>query len=119
MSFKPISVSQLNNYIKQVFDAEELLHGISVYGEISGWSNVRGTAYFTLKDEASALSCVCFDTEELNDFKDGDSVMLIGSAKYYAKGGKLNFNVVKIEPYGESILYKKFLELKNQSEIRH
>jgi len=115
MSFKPITVSQLNGYIKQIFDAEELLHGISVYGEISGWSVVRGTAYFTLKDEASALSCVCFDLKETS-FKDGDSVMVIGSAKYYAKGGKLNFNVVKIEPYGESILYKKFLELKEKLE---
>ncbi|MBO7527614.1 MAG: exodeoxyribonuclease VII large subunit, partial [Clostridia bacterium] len=116
MSFKPISVSQLNGYIRQIFDAEELLHGISVYGEISGWSYTRGTAYFTLKDEGGALSCVCFDIKENEHFKDGDSVMVIGSAKYYAKGGKLNFNVVKIEPYGESILYKKFLELKNKLE---
>ena len=113
MSFKPISVTQLNTYIKQIFDSEELLHGISVYGEISGWSVTRGTAYFTLKDENSALNCVCFDLQDSGTFKDGDSVMVIGSTKYYSKGGKLNFNAIKIEPYGESILYKRFLELKD------
>lgn len=116
MSFKPITVTQLNTYIKQVFDAEELLHGISVVGEISGWSNVRGTAYFTLKDETSTLSCVCFTADEFSEFKNGDSVMLIGSARFYSKSGKMNFNVVKIQHYGVNILYQKFLELKASLE---
>ena len=114
MSYKPITVTQLNTYIKQVFDAEELLHGICVVGEISGWSNVRGTAYFTLKDESSALSCVCFSADDFADFKNGDSVMVIGSVKYYNKAGKINFTVVKIEQYGQSLIYKKFLELKEK-----
>ena len=117
MSFKPITVSQLSTYVKQIFDAEELLHGISVVGEISGWSNVRGTAYFTLKDESSALSCVCFTANDYAEFQNGDSVMLIGSVKYYTKSGKLNFNVVKMQHYGESVLYKRFLELKQSLEI--
>ena len=114
MSYKPITVTQLNTYIKQVFDAEELLHGICVVGEISGWSNVRGTAYFTLKDESSALSCVCFSGDDFNNFKNGDSVMVIGSVKFYNKAGKINFTVVKIEQYGQSVIYKKFLELKEK-----
>lgn len=111
MSFKPITVSQLAGYLKQIFDAEELLHGIAVCGEISDWSSVRGTAYFTLKDSSSAIPCVCFSIGD-SDFKNGDSVMAIGSVKYYTKGGKLNFNVFKIEPYGESVFYKQYLELK-------
>lgn len=118
MAFKPITVSQLSTYVKQIFDAEELLHGISVVGEISGWSNVRGTAYFTLKDENSALSCVCFTANDYLEFKNGDSVMLIGSVKYYTKTGKLNFNVAKIERYGESVLYKQFLELKENLQSK-
>ena len=112
MSFKPITVSQLSTYVKQIFDAEELLHCISVIGEISGWSNVRGTAYFTLKDASSALSCVCFTANDFSEFKNGDSVMIIGSVKFYTKTGKLNFNVLRIEHYGESVLYQQFLELK-------
>ena len=115
-AFKPITVTQFSTYIKQIFDAEELIHGISIVGEISGWSNVRGTAYFTLKDESSALSCVCFVADKFSEFKNGDSVMIIGSARYYTKTGKLNFNVSKIEHYGENILYQKFLELKSKLE---
>lgn len=112
MSIKPVTVTQLSTYLKQIFDAEELLHNISVVGEISGYSNVRGTAYFTLKDATSALSCVCFTADEFSGFNNGDSVVVVGSPKYYVKGGKLNFNVVYIEHYGESVLYKQFLELK-------
>lgn len=58
MEEKAISVSQLSGYIKGIFDAEELLHNISVYGEISGLSVLRGNAYFSLKDEDALLSCV-------------------------------------------------------------
>lgn len=116
MSIKPITVTQLGTYLKQIFDSEELLHNISVVGEISGYSNVRGTAYFTLKDETSALSCVCFTANEFPGFNNGDSVVVVGSPKYYVKGGRLNFNVVYIEHYGESVLYKQFLELKAKLE---
>ena len=116
MAIKPVTVSQLSAYLKQIFDAEELLHGISVVGEISGWSNVRGTAYFTLKDEGSALSCVCFTADNFSNFKNGDSVLVVGTPRYYVKGGKLNFNVVKIESYGQSVLYQQYLELKQKLE---
>lgn len=118
MSFKPVTVTQLSTYLKQIFDAEELLHNISVVGEISGMSYTRGTAYFTLKDDSSALSCVCFVADKYQDFKDGDSVVVVGSPRYYVKGGKLNFNVAHMEPYGESILYQRFLELKAKLESK-
>ena len=104
MPIKPVTVTQLSTYLKQIFDAEELLHNISVVGEVSGYSNVRGTAYFTLKDENSSLQCVCFTADNFLDVKNGDSVVVIGSPKYYTKGGKLNFNVVSIQHYGESVL---------------
>jgi len=116
MSYKPVTVSQLGNYIKQMIDAEELLYNISVTGEISGISNSRGVSYFTLKDQNATLSCVCFYSDKLSNFKNGDSVVVVGSAKYYIKGGKLNFNVDTIESYGESVLYKQFLELKTKLE---
>lgn len=116
MSYKPVTVTQLSTYLKQIFDAEELLHNISVVGELSGYSNVRGTAYFTLKDAGSALSCVCFTATEFVGFKNGDSVIVVGTPRYYVKGGKLNFNVTHIEHYGESVLYKQFLELKSRLE---
>ena len=117
MEQKAISVSQLSGYIKSIFDAEELLHNISVYGEISGLNVLRGTAYFTLKDDCALLSCVFFGADESNfDLKNGDSIVATGTPRYYVKGGKLNFNVVRVEPYGVGELYRKFIETKDKLE---
>lgn len=113
MEEKTITVTQLSNYIKQIFDAEELLFHIKVIGEVSGLSVVRGVAYFILKDENATLSCVCFNAENF-DFKNGDNVVVTGFPKYYVKGGKLNFNVSKIIKSGVGELYQKFLELKEE-----
>ena len=37
-----------------------------------------------------------------------------GSFDYYVKGGRLSFNVTKIEPVGKGLLYVKLLELKEK-----
>ncbi len=113
MEQKAISVSQLSGYIKGIFDAEELLHNIMVYGEISGLSVLRGNAYFSLKDEDALLSCVFFGVENEN-LKNGDLVVVTGTPRYYVKGGKLNFNVIKVQPFGIGELFKKFLEIKEK-----
>lgn len=115
MEQKAISVSQLSGYIKGIFDAEELLHNISVYGEISGLSFLRGNAYFSLKDEDALLQCVYFGAEE-NGFKNGDLIVATGTPRYYTKGGKLNFNVSRVEPYGVGELFRRFLETKSKLE---
>lgn len=116
MDQKAISVSQLSGYIKGIFDAEELLHNISVYGEISGLSILRGNAYFTLKDENALLSCVFFGVEDENVLKNGDLIVATGTPRYYVKGGKLNFNVVSARPYGIGELFQCFMETKNKLE---
>lgn len=113
MEQKAISVTQLSGYIKNIFEAEELLHNISVYGEISGLSVLRGNAYFSLKDEDAILSCVFFGTEGTN-LRNGDLVTVTGTPRYYVKGGKLNFNVIKVEPFGIGELFKQFLETKER-----
>ncbi|MBO4412464.1 MAG: exodeoxyribonuclease VII large subunit [Clostridia bacterium] len=109
-----ISVSTLCSYIKKIFDAEELLHNISVYGEVSDFKLVRGNAYFKLKDADSVLSCVFFGA--IDEFKEGDKVIAVGSPNFYSKSGILNFNVIKIKPFGVGELYKQFLETKNRLE---
>ena len=115
MENKAISVTQLSTYIKQIFDAEELLFNISVVGEISGISIIRGVVYFTLKDENASLSCVCFNMPNF-DFANGDNVIVTGSPKYYVKGGRLNFNVINVVKNGIGDLYQQFIELKASLE---
>ena len=55
MQDKRLSVSQLNTYIKNVFDDELILKNITVFGEISEKSESGGNVFFTLKDEGSIL----------------------------------------------------------------
>ena len=115
MEQKPLTVTQISNYFKQIFDAEELLFNVRVVGEISGLSIVRGVAYFVLKDENAMMSCVCFDVSNFT-YQNGDKVVLTGTPRYYVEGGKLNFNVQKAEKYGLGDLYQQFLKLKETLE---
>ena len=111
-----ITVSQLGTYIKRIFDSEEMLHNISIFGEISAYKLYRGdTAYFTLKDENAMIDCVMFGADRLQvQPQVGESVIVKGSPNYYVKGGKLNFNVRNLIAYGKGALYLKFLQLKEK-----
>ena len=111
-----LSVSRYNNYIKQIFDAEELLHNISIVGEVFGVSFSRQVIYFSLKDEESSISCVCFYNNLKDLIKEGDSIIVTGSPNYYQKAGKLSFNVVNVEAAGQGANYIKFLEMKDKLE---
>ncbi len=110
---KTLSVSELSSYITNIFDAEELLHDIKVYGEVSGFSSVRGNLYFNIKDENALMPCIMFGADAKN-VKEGDQIVVAGSIRYYGKFGKVNFYVTSIVPYGSGMLYQKFLELNNK-----
>ena len=116
MSESYLSVSQINTYIKNIFEAEVMLHGICVYGEVSSYNISNGIAYFNLKDDSGLLNCVLFSANNFEKPNIGDMVLVRGSVSYYAKGGRLSFNAISIMPYGKGLLYEKFLELKNRLE---
>lgn len=109
-----LNVSALNGYIKSVFNAEELLHDISVCGEVSGISVRGGNAYFDLKDEQSKIPCSCFSLRYTYLPKDGESVIVFGSVDFWAKTGKMSFIARSIKPFGEGALALKLEQLKNR-----
>lgn len=111
-----LSISQVNTYIKNIFEAEIMLQNISVYGEISSYNISNGIAYFNLKDENNLLPCVLFSAHRFEAPNIGDQVLVTGSISYYAKGGRLSFQANSIAPYGKGLLYEKFVELKNKLE---
>ncbi len=111
-----ITVSRFNQYIKQIFDSEELIHNVSIVGEVFGKSITRNVIYFSVKDEEATLSCVCFYPAFNDLIVEGAKVIITGSPNYYVRGGKLNFNVVKVEPIGIGNLYEEFLKLKQKLE---
>ncbi len=111
---KAISVSKFNNYIKQIFDSEELLHNISVVGEVFGVSKTRNVIYFSLKDEESTLPCVCFYPNYVDKIIEGTKITATGTPNFYTKAGRLSFNVVQIENVGQGDLYEQFMKMKDK-----
>ena len=56
-----LDVSQVNEYIKNLLDGDELLAGLCIRGELSNYKIYpSGHHYFTLKDAGAALRCVMF-----------------------------------------------------------
>lgn len=110
------SVSKIAEYIKSIFDAEELLTNINMYGEISGVNVSGGNTYFTIKDEFSAMQCIVFGTHFKDIVTNGSNVLLTGSPNYHTKTGKLSFIARAVKPYGIGELYAKYLELKAKLE---
>lgn len=109
-------VSQVNDYIKKIFESEEMLHNIRIVGEVGSLSLSGKSIYFNLKDDTGLLSCVCFDSKFGSVLTNGAQVIITATPNYYAKGGKLSFIARNVEVYGQGLLYQQFLELKQKLE---
>lgn len=110
-----LKVVQFNTFVKNILDAEEFLNGIGVYGEVTNFKISGGNAYFDLKDESAALSCVKFGAEDFS-VKNGDLLTVYGRVNFYVKSGRLNFIVARAEAFGLGKLYEQFLALKSKLE---
>ena len=57
---KILSVYQVNNYIKRIFEEDFILSEVFIQGEISNLKHNKHF-YFTLKGDNSAINCVMFN----------------------------------------------------------
>ena len=111
MERNSLSVIQLNNYIKGVFDDELILKDITVYGEVFECSlSSTNTLFITLKENDTILHCVRFGGGERPEI--GDSVALRGSVEFYPKGNRVSFVFTEIAYFGEGKLRKEFIALR-------
>ncbi|MCR5333060.1 MAG: exodeoxyribonuclease VII large subunit [Bacilli bacterium] len=98
------SVSNLNKYIKQMFDNNFSLRGITVKGEISNFKRYpSGHVYFSLKDEESMIKAVMFYDYAAHldpSIKDGVEVLTYGKVSVYPSRGEYQLYVEAMEPYG-------------------
>lgn len=110
-----ISVTILNNYLKNIVDAEEMLHNICVVGEISQFKTSGNHAYFTMKDENAEISCTLFNYR-MSEYlpKHGETVLVTGSVDFYVKGGRLSFKARKITPLGAGAIALRLEALKKK-----
>ena len=91
MTYNPISVSELNKYIKSKFEDDEYFDNVLVEGEISNCKyHYTGHIYFTLKDENSLIKSIMFKTYTSHlDFNltDGMKVIVLGSVSVFERDG--------------------------------
>ena len=111
------TVSDINKFIKNMFQQEPLLNRLTVKGEVSNCKyHTSGHIYFTLKDASGAISCVMFKGSRISglnfQMKEGQSVLVTGTIDTYERDGKYQLYARRIEPDGEGALYEKFERLK-------
>jgi exodeoxyribonuclease VII large subunit len=115
-----LSVSQLNGYLRQVVESEELLQDLWVGGEISNFSRPSsGHLYFTLKDSNASIRCVMWRNNAMRiNFtpRDGNAVEVHGGMGVYEVAGQVQLYVDTMRPAGEGALYQEFLRLKSLLE---
>ncbi len=115
-----VSVTEINNYIRRMFDQDYMLSRVSVRGEVSNCKyHGSGHIYFSLKDAGGTLACVMFAGNRRGlkfRLEDGQEVVCTGHVSIYEARGSYQLYVSGIELSGAGALYEKYLKLKDRLE---
>ncbi len=118
MDERVFSVSELNNYIKNMFDMDPFLAEVHVRGELSNYKVYpSGHHYFTMKDENGAVRCVMFKNSALHlRFRpeSGMKVIAFGRVTVYPRDGAYQLYVNSMTPDGVGDLQIAFEQLKEK-----
>lgn len=113
-----LSVSELNTYIKNLFDNDRTLASVSVKGEISNFVyHKSGHLYFTLKDSDGQIKSVMFRSaaQRLKFMpENGMKVIAYGSVSVYQRDGTYQLYVNSMQPDGIGALYLAYEQLKEK-----
>ena len=115
-----VTVTQLNNRVKNILAGSPAVNDIWVSGEISNLKRYSsGHYYFTLKDEGSEVRAVLFagsrsrmDFEPMENMK----VLAFGRVDMYVARGSYQFVVGTMRKSGVGDLYMRFEALKSKLE---
>ena len=112
------SVSDLNNYIKNIFEKNRTLSSVSVRGEISNFVNHRsGHLYFSLKDSDGQIRAVMFRSRAATlKFmpESGMKVEVHGSVTVFPRDGSYQIYVSSMQPDGIGALYLAYEQMKTR-----
>ena len=113
-----LTVSELNNYIKNLFDTNRTLMAVRVTGEISNFTDHRsGHLYFSLKDSDAQIKAVMFKSQRMRlkfSPEAGMKVTVHGSVSVYSQTGSVQIYVNSMEPDGIGALYVAYEQLKTR-----
>ncbi len=118
-SIRTLTVTQLNKYVKSVFDGDRNLKSLFVSGEISNLkvNAFSGHMYFTLKDQDAAVRAVMFKNSAVRlKFvpKEGMKIICACSVTLYEKDGNYQIYVSDMQPDGVGSIALAFEQLKEK-----
>lgn len=115
------SVTQLNRYIKTLFDGDRLLYRVLLRGEISNFKlHYSGHMYFVLKDANSNIRGVMFKGYASRlPFRpeNGQKVIVSGRVGVYERDGQYQIYVEDMQPDGIGALHIAYEQLKEKLEV--
>ena len=118
MALKPVTVSQLNQYISRVIETDPLLGNVNVKGEISNLKyHSSGHVYFSISDSESKINCFLpssYAKDLEYELGDGLEVVINGFVNIYKKGGYYTLFVKSIQVSGEGNLAMAFQLMKEK-----
>ncbi len=113
-----LTVTQLNEYVRRLLDADSLLRQVAVRGERSDYKIYpSGHHYFSIKDAGGVLRCVMFKSSAGRlRFRPevGMHVILTGRVSVDPRDGAYQFYVESMTPEGVGDLYIAFEQLKQR-----
>ena len=117
MTGRIIQVGALTAYVRELVESDELLQDLWVEGEVSSFTVAgSGHAYFTIKDEQSAIDCVMWRAIRMRQpFQPttGEKVFVHGNASVYERNSRLQIKADVIHPAGVGLMQLQ-LELLRQ-----
>lgn len=118
MQQRIFSVSEVNQYIKQLLEEQPALSGVLVRGEISNYKVYpSGHHYFTLKDEQGALRCVLFaGSAKFLRFRPENGMKIVASGRIsvYPRDGAYQLYCTRLISDGVGDLHIAFEQLKQK-----
>lgn len=116
---RPLSVTEVNTLVKEIFDGLPPFRDITVEGEISNFKNhfATGHFYFSLKDSSSAIKAVMFRSDAVRmKFmpENGMKVSVHGRITAFVRDGQYQLYADRMEPQGKGALYAAYEQLKNK-----
>lgn len=117
---KPVTVTQVNEYIAKKLRDDLNLRGLAVEGEVSGFSRSGQHYYLTLKDANSQIRCAIWGQNasriDMSLVENGSKIVAVCDISPYPKGGSYSLSIRYVETLGEGDLAAEFRRVREKLE---
>ena len=115
---KPVTVSQVNEYIAKKLRDDLNLRGLAVEGEVSGLSRSGQHYYLTLKDASSQIRCAIWGQNaariDMSLVENSKKIVAVCDISPYPKNGTYSLSIRYVEALGEGDLAAEFKRIKEK-----